>query len=675
MNASKTNMRNIRTGRLACCAFVLLGASTLAQDSLDRFIQPRTPKRQATQQVQFEAVQPPPSGQARPRLRQLVTPEYRATIKQHHSQLVTSDRKITRIAVTAPDIVNFVQYSEKEVALIGLNVGSTDMTLWFENDTAPVMYEITVISGTPRASSPHAAVGEVGLKLRSVFPRSSVQLIPVADQVVVKGQAYDAAEANQIMQIVGAQFGGERKSVVNMLRVPGEFQVMLRVRIAELNRTQLRKLGVTCRDLLSRSKKTKSFGPTTAGISGVFENRDVGDMLRWLSSNGTISYLAEPTLTVLSGHSASFLSGGEYSVPTIIRDGETHTELRKYGTRLAVTPTVLDRDLIRLQIAPEFSQIDERTTVNGVPGTNVRRVDTVVELREGQTIAIGGLVSRQIQSEVNRKPSLRPKWFSRQATEADTELLIVVTPEIVRPMDPSDVPPMPNYYVAHPSDAELFVEGRSEGHPQPGYSDARQFESLAGIENRIQSSGIQYGQATPTLPLQQGLPSSVLPSDSPANGVSSQPTINQPSSGQPLFELPRSSGSPPTDLPPPPQAPGRSTSKPAHVYPDLPRPSASNNNSGRLDRTEAVRPVGYSAVTARPQPPVTFASAGHSLPTETTAKQLEKTPRSVVPIGHSTGGPVIRPVGHQRPVTELPPIGHSLPKKIGAAERASGQGQ
>ena len=346
------------------CA-LLFTSSGVAQDRLDRFIQRRTPPRQEAvrpaqyEPAQYEPAQPPQlAARQRPQLRQTVTPEYQATIKQHHSQLVTSDRKISRIAVTAPDIVNFVQYSEKEVALIGLNVGSTDMTLWFENSPEPVMYEVTVISGTPKASSPHAALGEVGQKLQSVFPRSRVKLIPVADQVVVKGQSYDAAEAEQIMQIVQAQFGGDGKTVVNMLRVPGEFQVMLRVRIAELNRTQLRKLGVTCRDLLKRNRKSKSFGPTTAGVSGVFDTREVGEMMRWLSSNGTISYLAEPSLTVLSGHSASFLSGGEYAVPTVIRDGQKRTEFRNYGTKLKVTPTVLDRDLISLQVSPEFSQID-----------------------------------------------------------------------------------------------------------------------------------------------------------------------------------------------------------------------------------------------------------------------------------------------------------------------------
>jgi pilus assembly protein CpaC len=661
------------------CA-LLFTSSGVAQDRLDRFIQRRTPPRQEAvrpaqyEPAQYEPAQPPQlAARQRPQLRQTVTPEYQATIKQHHSQLVTSDRKISRIAVTAPDIVNFVQYSEKEVALIGLNVGSTDMTLWFENSPEPVMYEVTVISGTPKASSPHAALGEVGQKLQSVFPRSRVKLIPVADQVVVKGQSYDAAEAEQIMQIVQAQFGGDGKTVVNMLRVPGEFQVMLRVRIAELNRTQLRKLGVTCRDLLKRNRKSKSFGPTTAGVSGVFDTREVGEMMRWLSSNGTISYLAEPSLTVLSGHSASFLSGGEYAVPTVIRDGQKRTEFRNYGTKLKVTPTVLDRDLIRLQVSPEFSQIDEKTTVDGVPGTNVRRVETVVELREGQTIAIGGLVSRQIQSQVSRKPSLRPKWFSRQATEGETELLIVVTPEIVRPMDPSDVPPMPNYYVTHPSDTELFVEGRSEGQPHPRNGEGISF----GAEQFMGDA--QYGSAFGEhyIPAGNSMPQSILPSESITHGPTPLEMMDQPSSGERMFDLPQHPGVPmnsssPYGPPQPPVIPDGSGSKPLHIYPDSPPPSASHRRRGAIIRAGHIteEPAAQAKPIISQRRTTSPIGSGHSLPSNATSPKTDSSR-----FRNSTRGAVIRPVGSQRTPIELPPAGHSIPSQISSKESTSGQGR
>lgn len=566
----------------------------VAQDGIDRYIQPRKKVRQKKiDQARFEEFSSTASNSkrsVRPKLRQLTTPQYRATVKQHHSQLIIADQKIARIAVTAPEIVNFLQYSETEVALIGLNVGSTDLTLWFEGNPEPVMYEITVHSGTPKASSPHAALGEVNMKLRSVFPRSRVQLIPVADQIVVKGQAWDAAQAKQIMQIVEKQFTGDRTAVVNMLNVPGEFQVMLRVRIAELNRTQLRRLGVNSRDLFSKDRKSKSFGPTTAGVSGVFENREIDRVMKWLSSNGTISYLAEPTLTVLSGHSASFLSGGEYAVPTVVRDGERQTEFRNFGTKLKVTPTIVDRDLIRLQIAPEFSQISDKNAVNGVPGTNVRRVETVIELREGQTMAIGGLVSRQMQTEVSRKPGLRPRWFTRRATEADTELLIVVTPEIVRPMDPTEVPPLPNYYVTRPSDAELFLEGRSEGVPLNGPPASGRFEALqfgtqcppgfAGAGPGIVGPGIDTRPFSFGEPLEVNRSDSVLPAPLTSAPPAQPQTYPQPGSAyQPQPDYRISSPAKPTSLLPsagaPPVPPDSSQGTPTYVAP----PANSDSNT------------------------------------------------------------------------------------------------
>lgn len=137
-----------------------------------------------------------------------------------------------------------------------------------------------------------------------------------------------------------------------------------------------------------------------------------------------------------------------------------------------MTPTVMDRDLIRLQIVPEFSAIDGANTVNGIPGTTVKRVQTTVELREGQTLALGGLISRQTTTTINRIPFLGDIPFvgsrlfqSKNATEDEVELLVLVTPEIVRPMEPDEVPPLPNYYITHPNDHDLYKYGRSEGSP------------------------------------------------------------------------------------------------------------------------------------------------------------------------------------------------------------------
>ncbi len=199
-------------------------------------------------------------------------------------------------------------------------------------------------------------------------------------------------------------------------------------------------------------------------LSGIFENGEIAVLIRWLQSNGTVTLLAEPTLVTLSGTTASILGGGEFAVPTTIGlGGGQTTTFRGFGTSLLVTPTVMDRDNIRLQVVPEFSELNADNSVNGIPGTNVKRVMTQVELREGQTFAIGGLISRQTLTEVRRIPLLgdipyvgTALFQSKTASEVETELLVLVQPEIVRPMEPDEVPPLPNYYVTHPNDYDLW---------------------------------------------------------------------------------------------------------------------------------------------------------------------------------------------------------------------------
>ncbi|MFK7821763.1 MAG: pilus assembly protein N-terminal domain-containing protein, partial [Planctomycetaceae bacterium] len=159
----------------AAAACVVASPRANGQESVDRFIQrtstirvtqanrqpivgQQSKQRGSIRKTQYETLPPSPPAGRRPRLRQITSPEYRTTVRKHHSQLVMSEQKISRIAVTSPDIVNFVQYSETQVALIGLAVGSTDLTLWFENDPNPLIYEVTVTSGTPAASSPHGAI-------------------------------------------------------------------------------------------------------------------------------------------------------------------------------------------------------------------------------------------------------------------------------------------------------------------------------------------------------------------------------------------------------------------------------------------------------------------------------------------------------------------------------------
>ncbi|MCA9050256.1 MAG: pilus assembly protein N-terminal domain-containing protein [Planctomycetaceae bacterium] len=449
-----------------------------------------------------------------PNIRDLLTAEYKLEVDQRHSQLITTARNVRRLAVTDSSICNYVQYSPTELAIVGLSLGTTDLMIWFEGEDTPAIYEVTVVRDENMENQQLAEFGRLERRISELFPNSNVYLVPVGAQVLVKGQAYDSEEADQILQIVRsevirlfAQFGsnyGQQGGlqntgnfglsglgfglsqngaqnfgdiVVNMLQVPGEFNVKLKVVIAEISRTQIRNLGIDIPNIdFNGGRHTVSSalgGSAGATLSGIFENGEINVLVRWLASNGTATLLAEPTVVCMSGHPASLLAGGEFAVPTIIGlGGGQNTSFRGVGTSMIVTPTVIDRDLVRLQIVPEFSAIDGNNAVNGIPGVSVKRVQTTVELREGQTLALGGLISRQTRATVNRIPLLGDipyigsrLFHSKDATEDEVELLVLVSPEIVRPMEPDEVPPLPNFYVTHPNDHDLWHLARTEGNP------------------------------------------------------------------------------------------------------------------------------------------------------------------------------------------------------------------
>jgi len=305
---------------------------------------------------------------------------------------------------------------------------------------------------------------------------------------------------------------GFRDIVINELSIPGEFNIKMRVLVAEINRSELRNAGFDWRVLFGDGRHavgSSMGGSTGTTLSGIFENSEIQVFIRWLQSNGTIKLLAEPQIVCISGTGASILAGGEFAVPTIIGlGGGQATSFRGFGTSLVVTPTVMDRDLIRLQVVPEFSELNTDNSVNGIPGTNVKRVQTTVELREGQTFAIGGLISRQTLSETSRIPFfgdipyVGPRVFqSKNASEIETELLVLVSPEIVRPMEPDEVPPVPGYNTTHPSDAQFWHRGQTEGPPDNQVYQISPYGSgsMHGVPQgySLYNPGVNHGGYTP----------------------------------------------------------------------------------------------------------------------------------------------------------------------------------
>ncbi|WP_339729581.1 pilus assembly protein N-terminal domain-containing protein [uncultured Gimesia sp.] len=426
------------------------------------------------------------------------------------SQLIITNSRIRRYAIADPSIIEFVTYSPTEISIVGLQMGTTTLTLWFEGDDTPITYLVHTIQDPSLEGQRRIDYGKLERKIAVLFPNSKVYLIPLSRKIIVKGEASDASEAANILSVIrgevinfdgnlggpqpyatGAGYGGAgvdstyagvnydyaSSLIVNMLEIPGEFQVMIHVTIAQMNRTMMRQLGVDISVLFDNGRQFigSTMGGVPSTLTGIFEAGEVNVLINALAQNGTTKIMARPTLTVLSGHSASFLAGGEFAVPTIVGVGGaqgTSTTFRGFGTSIVVTPIVIDKDLIRMQITPEYSQINDSNSVQGIPGLNSRRAQTTVELREGQTIVLAGLFGSDSSVGVTRIPWLGEipligsyLFSSKTSSRGESELLITVTPQLVRPMEEDEVPPYPGFEVTVPGDKELYKYAMTEGAP------------------------------------------------------------------------------------------------------------------------------------------------------------------------------------------------------------------
>lgn len=436
---------------------------------------------------------------------------------ERRSQLMITRANLVRYAIADPSILDLIQFAPKEFALLGMARGSTTLHLWFEGHVDPVIYLVKTIRDPDLDNQRRIDYGRLEAKINKLYPNSQVFLIPMSYKIVVRGQARNQEEGAHIIAMIrgevinqdgglfGPQFGGlggalgagggsgldflygngagnlGSSFIINELRIPGEFQINLRVRLAELNRSQARNMGIDWNVLFNDSRHlvTSSMGGVPATLGGVFENGEIGVFLNWLASNGTAKILVEPQLTVISGRSARLLAGGDFAVPTTIGVGGavgTTTSFRGYGTSLQVTPTVEDRDHIRISALAEYSDLDTANSVGGIPGTQSRRIETVVEMREGQTLALAGLLSHKTLTVQTRIPFLGdiPKigpmlFSSKRSSQEENELLILITPEIVRPMDAHEVPPVPGFEVTYPMDHEFYKHNMTEGAPDTGY--------------------------------------------------------------------------------------------------------------------------------------------------------------------------------------------------------------
>jgi pilus assembly protein CpaC len=573
-------------------------------------------------------------------------------IIERRSQLVVTRANVLRMAIGDQSIIDIVQYTPKEFSIIGMGRGATTLTLWFEGEQDPLIYTIRTIRDPSLNKQRELDYGQLERRIAEMYPNSKVYLIPFSWKIVVRGQARDQEEASHILNIirgevinqnggmlgglmttnggntggyaggigggggigdVGAGWGGGNNMwssfIINELRVPGEYLINLRVRVAELSRSQLDRAGVDINVLFNDARQAiqTTVGGAAGTLQGVFENGEIGIFLDYLSSNGTAKILTEPQFTVLSGRSARMLSGGEYAVPTIVGVGGaqgTTTSFRGFGTSMLATPTVVDRDLIRISIIAEYSDLNNDNNSAGVLGTNTRRIQTEVELREGQTIAMAGLLSHGTKTEVSRIPVLGdlpyvgPLLFSsKKSTQEENELLVLVTPEIVRAMDAHEVPPVPGFEVTKPQHVEFWKYNMTEGQPDTGYYHLPPYGS-GSVGTNV---GYQHFNPGPAASMYSPVPTNPMNN---ARGTS-------PGAGQTMPTLPPA---PPAMSPSP--APGRLYPMPQSMpQSSTGSPRGSNRYSNQVmmpSNDTGIRQTGYEQPSQSRQPVQPAASTGYS---------------------------------------------------------------
>jgi pilus assembly protein CpaC len=384
----------------------------------------------------------------------------RVALTAGRSTVLNTEFDVTRIAVTNPAIADATVVQPREILIDGKTPGAISLIVW--GATQRVQYDLVVEQPTTALE----------LQFKMLFPAETIQVAVNADAIVLSGRVSSTEVMLRAAEV--ARAAAPKANVINMMTVPGgagSQQVMLQVRFAEVNRRALTELGVSFftgaqgfKGWTGRTTTQQFPAPEFDGDELVFSDflnlflfnnkNNVGMLIKALKQDGYFQSLAEPNLLAYNGQEASFLAGGEFPVPFV--SGGTSNAIsivfKEFGVRLNFKPTIAG-DLIRLHVRPEVSSLDFNNGIllEGfrIPAITSRRAETEVELRDGQSFAIAGLINNESQNDVaalpilGQLPIIGPLFRSKAERKERTELLVIVTPRLVRPLNPDEVPPLP----------------------------------------------------------------------------------------------------------------------------------------------------------------------------------------------------------------------------------------
>lgn len=415
------------------------------------------------------------------------------TLEVGQNRLLVLSEPIVRVAVADPNVADLKVVTPDQVLLTAKGAGATDLTLWNRENQAFVI-ALQVVRN----------VDALRKQLKELFPRENLTVSAAGDLVVLSGEVTDVRVPERVVEVAKLH----AKQVANLISVSGDHQVQVNVRFAEVSRTGLKQVGV---NLFGTSKSGNRVGgmvgpgntlgsylnttqftvPGTGGTGQppVFPAQPIAESfqlifgstspfpfnatLSMLEENGLAKVLAEPTLVTLSGQEAKFLAGGELPVPLSSSLGQITVEWKKFGIQLAFTPTVIDQGTISLKVASEVSDIDPTNgiTVGGIviPGITSRQAETTVRLGDGESFAIAGLMSDKVRSTIDKVPwlgsipILGALFRSSQYQRQETELLVVITAQLVKPVAPRVSLPLPtDFFGQEPDSFAFFLLGMDE---------------------------------------------------------------------------------------------------------------------------------------------------------------------------------------------------------------------
>jgi pilus assembly protein CpaC len=376
------------------------------------------------------------------------------------SMVLTPDFDVVRIAITNPAIADATVVQPREILIDGKAPGTISLIIW-GGAGQRVQYDVVV-------EQPVAGLEQ---QLRQLFPGEEIQVTLNADAIVLSGRVSSTQVMIRAAEV--ARASAPKGNVINMMQVPGAIdaqQVMLQVRFAEVNRRAITELGASIftgangyRNWIARGTTQQFPAPdfnqaedlVFSDFLNIFlfnTNFNMGTVIRALQQTGYFQSLAEPNLLAYNNREASFLAGGEFPVPFSSGVGAIAIQFREFGVRLNFTPTIAG-DLIKLRVRPEVSSLDFNNGIilEGfrIPALTMRRAETEVELRDGQSFAIAGLIDNASQADnaaipiLSQLPIIGPLFKSKLDRQQRTELLVLITPRLVRPLDPDEVPALP----------------------------------------------------------------------------------------------------------------------------------------------------------------------------------------------------------------------------------------